>query len=116
MAHMTAEKAKLIRQALKAQFPSCKFSVRKEGNLSINVSIMKSPFFEDGEQHMVNHYWIDQHYEDEAQASFLKTVLGIIEREGDYYDRSDVMTDYFDCAFYIHMNVGQYDKPHVRLN
>ena len=109
MAHMTADKAKKIRQALKAQFPSCKFSVRKD-RYSINVSIMKSPFFEDGTSHQVNHYWIERNYEQD-QADFLKTVLKTIKEAGEHYDNSDPMTDYFECAFYIHLRVGQYDKP-----
>ena len=30
-----------------------------------------------------------------------------------YYDKSDAMTDYFDTAYYFHLNVGQWDKPYI---
>ena len=115
MAYIDAETTKKIRQALKAQFPSCKFSVRKDGNIALNVSIMKSPFFDDGEYRQVNHYWLERNYEQD-QAAFMKTVLKTIKEAGEHYDNSDPMTDYFECAFYIHLHIGQYDKPHVRLN
>lgn len=29
-----------------------------------------------------------------------------------WYDNSDIMTDYFDTAYYLSINVGQYDKPY----
>ena len=29
----------------------------------------------------------------------------------DYYDNSDAQTDYFDTAYYAHINIGSYDKP-----
>ena len=30
-----------------------------------------------------------------------------------YYDNSDAMIDYFDTAFYVHINVGKWNKPYV---
>lgn len=31
----------------------------------------------------------------------------------DYYNNSDVQTDYFDVAYYVDMKIGTYDKPFV---
>ena len=31
----------------------------------------------------------------------------------DWYNKSDYMTDYFDIAYYININVGQWNKPYV---
>ena len=31
----------------------------------------------------------------------------------DWYDKSDAMTDYFDIAYYININAGQWNKPYV---
>ena len=31
-----------------------------------------------------------------------------------WYDKSDAMTDYFDTAYYISMNVGEWNKPYVQ--
>jgi hypothetical protein len=33
-------------------------------------------------------------------------------RAAGYYDRSDAMTDYFDTAYYMHLNIGAWDKPY----
>lgn len=31
----------------------------------------------------------------------------------DWYDKSDIMTDYFNTAYYYHINVGKWDKPYI---
>jgi hypothetical protein len=31
----------------------------------------------------------------------------------DYYDRSDIMVDHHDTAYYVSMNIGKWDKPFV---
>jgi hypothetical protein len=33
-----------------------------------------------------------------------------------HYDRSDAMVDHFDTNFYIHLQVGKWDKPYVWNN
>jgi len=30
-----------------------------------------------------------------------------------WYDNSDAMTDYFDTAYYLDINVGQWNKPYI---
>jgi hypothetical protein len=30
----------------------------------------------------------------------------------DYYDRSDAMTDYFDTAYYVDVNIGKWNKQY----
>ena len=34
-------------------------------------------------------------------------------RGSEWYDRSDVQTDYFDTAYYMDVNVGQWNKPYI---
>jgi hypothetical protein len=34
----------------------------------------------------------------------------------EWYDNSDSMTDYFDTAYYLRINVGQFDRPYVLVN
>jgi hypothetical protein len=29
------------------------------------------------------------------------------------HDNSDIMTDYFDVGYYVHINIGKWDKPYV---
>jgi hypothetical protein len=63
-------------------------------------------------QHLdVNPYWFDEHYDGKALA-FLTEVMAALKGAG-WYDESDAMTDYFDTAYYIDINVGRWDKPYL---
>ena len=46
-----------------------------------------------------------------------KLIAEIIEiaKGKDYYDRSDVMTDYFDVSHYINISIGKFDKPYKQV-
>ena len=59
----------------------------------------------------VNHYHYRDHYSGKAKELMTKIVTAIYS--GDYYDRSDAQTDYFDTAYYAHINVGKWNKPFV---
>jgi hypothetical protein len=123
MAYITADDVKAIRTELKAAFPKWKFSVRKgSGSLSVDVSILQGTCsFEEGFANsfqgkrycQVNQYWIDSHWTDyEDKQALLKINEIMHNAPGKYYDRSDAMTDYFDTAFYTHLQIGQWDKEY----
>lgn len=59
----------------------------------------------------VNPYWFQEHFTGTAKA-FL-TELFAAAKGTEWYDRSDAMTDYFDTAYYIDVNVGRWDKPYA---
>jgi hypothetical protein len=141
MAHITTEEVADIRARLKEAFPASdgwKFSVRRcRTGLSVSVDVMSGPhtftaYDYDAYAHddstprsaaqaaamgsvkvevesTVNHYWIEDHWTPES-AAILKKIYGIIAR--DHWDHSDSMSDYFHCAFYIHMGIGQWGKPY----
>lgn len=115
MAYISTQEVANIRKSLKAAFPEIKFSVRKgAGSYSVNVSVMKSPYFDDGVKGQVNHYYINEHFEGK-QRKVLNSVDEIIRKAGEWYDNSDAMVDYFDTAFYYHIEIGQWDKPHQKV-
>ena len=58
----------------------------------------------------VNVYWIADHFTGVAKEFLLKAVEAL--KGAGYYNNSDAMIDYFDTAYYYHINVGQYDKPY----
>lgn len=60
----------------------------------------------------INHYWLDRHYSGEV-LKMLNEVL-VVLKEG-HYDNSDAMTDYFNCAWYMDIQVGRWDKPYKLL-
>lgn len=62
----------------------------------------------------VNPYWFHTHYTGEVLAFF--TELYAAAKGNEWYDRSDAMTDYFDIAYYIDVNVGNWNKPYALTN
>jgi len=114
MAYINKDTVKTIRESLKKEFPEIKFSVRKQDHLAVSVSIMKSPYFEDGEYRQINQYWIKESTDNANQASVIERIDKVIRNAGNYFDHSDSMTDYFHCAFYYDIAVGKFDKNHIK--
>lgn len=59
----------------------------------------------------VNPYWYQEHYTGKAR-DFLKEIFAAMYGS-DWYDNSDVQTDYFDTAFYVDVNIGNWNKPYI---
>jgi len=125
MAYISAEEVKVIRNNLKKAFPEIKFSVRNDNHSWVRVVIKKSPYdFElNGEKYRdVNHY----HFENEnthvdyngktilphTHQDKLRKILDIIAEK--HWDESDIMTDYFNCAFYYSLSIGEWDAPYIQ--
>lgn len=61
----------------------------------------------------VNHYWLDTAYSGKA-LEYLEKVKAIMSV--DHWDKSDIQSDYFHCAYYMHINIGAWDKPYELTN
>lgn len=57
----------------------------------------------------VNQYYLDSSFSGKA-LEYLQKAKEIMY--ADHWDKSDVMTDYFNCAYYVNMNVGRWNKPY----
>jgi hypothetical protein len=57
----------------------------------------------------VNPYWISENYSGKVLA-FVQALKDAMQGP-DWYDRSDIQTDYFDTAWYICINIGKWNKP-----
>jgi hypothetical protein len=130
MAYLNAQDVAQIRKELKETFPKFKFGVRKDNGMAVRVTIKSGPtdfssIFKDEYSQkrryaQINGYHMDNFYGEHAE--FLKQVQDIIKtapargegyRKGEgWYDRSDAMTDYFDTAYYIDINIGAWDQPY----
>lgn len=55
----------------------------------------------------VNQYYIDSSFSGIA-LEYLEKAKAIMY--ADHWDKSDAMTDYFHCAYYVEMRVGSYKK------
>jgi hypothetical protein len=125
MAYINKDDVAQIRNELKAAFPKFKFGVRKDNGLAVDVTIKSGPanfdsLFTHGKGYsQINQYHLGNYGE---HAEFLRKVLDIIKTapsrgEGfnkgrGWFDESDAMTDYFHCAYYIHLNIGSWNKPY----
>lgn len=58
----------------------------------------------------VNVYHYEKHFSGRALA-YIKEVYALM-LDG-HYDRSDSMTDYFDCAWYNRISIGAWNTPYV---
>ena len=67
-----------------------------------------------GELHyQVNPYWTDKNFTGKSKAFFAELIAAM---KGDkWYDRSDIMTDYFDTAYYIDIQAGDYSVPYETI-
>lgn len=57
----------------------------------------------------VNHHYIAENFTGEVR-NFLTELLQEM-RGKDWFDKSDIQTDYFHVAHYVDINVGRWDKP-----
>ncbi len=120
MAYINAQETASIRKALKEHFPKCKFSVVKgAGNYSVRVALMSSPIDFSDILKTFNNVDINEYYLANygQHKNFLGKVIDVIKFGGDnkWYDNSDIQSDYFDTAFYIHFSIGKYNKPYIKL-
>ena len=132
MAYISTPEVAAIRKQLKEQMPEYKFSVVRDHHSSVTISMMKGPAFAEFEYFdryageykkgtlgdnngydQINTYHTGDFYGKENAAIFDK-IVKIAKTAGDkkWYDDSDAMTDYFATAYYVHLNVGKFEKPY----
>ncbi len=83
--------------------------IRNHSELVVNI---RSGAISFGNSHIkVNYYCIDRDYHGTAREFLTELVAAM---KGDkWYDNSDRMGDYYDVAFYLSINVGQWNRPYV---
>ena len=135
MAYISTDDVKHIRNTLKKELPQFKFSVVRDHHSSVTIALMKGPAFNDyeyfdrynntittsnlsdGEHHQINQFHLEDFYGKE-NADILSKIDTISRtapaKNGGkvWYNDSDIMTDYFDIAYYVHISVGKWNKPY----
>jgi hypothetical protein len=125
MAYISSSDVKAIRVELKRKFPKFKISVRKgAGSSSVDVNVLSGPadfadcFYNDSKYVNINQYYLENYPQSQ---NMLREMIDIMKcaphRAGgdSWYDKSDTQVDYFNTAFYLHLNIGQWDKPYTQI-
>jgi len=114
MPYITKDQVAAKRAALKKALPEFKLSVRNRNHSQICVTILNGPIemTQDPRGYeQVNHFWIDDHYEDRPEIkNVLNTIANICKEDqrelvydGDY---GSVPT------FYVSISIGDWDRPY----
>ena len=133
MAYMNQQKKSVIKtnldKALKGT--GVKFSLSVRNNSSICCTIKSAPidliansnetcgkdYYQVAKGFQPNNNRYEQvnpyHYKDHFSGKALEIIDKIVKSmyTADYYDESDAMTDYFNTAYYVSVNIGKWDKP-----
>ena len=122
------EIAKTVRETLKKELPDCKFSVtvhQYSMGCSMTVALMKSPIqiMADSEKKYVqlNQYqFLDESRKKCCDSltpegfDLMRKVTAIALK--DHWSDSDAQSDYHNTNFYLHLEVGKWNKPYIEGN
>ena len=118
MAYVSQDDKKKLAPAIKAVLKKYNMkgsiAVRHHSTLVVNIKSGAIDFkdYSHGDGYIqVNPYWIDQHYTGEAR-DFLNELLDAMKGP-DFFDESDIQTDYFHRSHYTDINVGSWNKPYA---
>ena len=134
MAYISQEEKQAIAPAVKALLKEYNLkgslSIRNHSELVLTVTAGSIDFMEDanrmnaelaarrGDQKVhlvtghiqVNPYWIETNHSGRA-AEFLTRVVAALRGEN-WYDKSDIQSDYFHVKHYVGVNIGKWNKPY----
>jgi hypothetical protein len=60
----------------------------------------------------VNEHWIDKHYATNVPIKNFLNELHEAMKGPNFYNNTDIMTDYFDRSHYTDISIGSYNKPY----
>lgn len=105
------ELAPNIKKVLKKYGMKGSIAINHHSSLVVNLKEGPIDFKMPNGSTSVNVYWIDDHYEGVAK-EFLNELLKAMKGTK-WFDKSDIMTDYFHTAYYNDINVGKWNKEYV---
>lgn len=116
---MKAKIAKNLKPVLKKFGVKGTLSVRNHSTIVLTLKSGKIDFFADyGDSEDarkfgidVNPYWFHEHFTGTSKAFLTEAFRAL--KSADWYDESDIQTDYFNTAYYFRINVGKWNNPYV---
>ena len=127
MAYIDAKDVAAIRKELKKVFPEFKFGVRKNDTYNVRVTVQRGPIdfskiIKSYGYTNINPYHTGMYGE---HSKFFDKVIEVIKTAPaagngynsgrGWYDNSDARVDYFDTAYYMSINVGDWNKPYTHV-
>ena len=129
MAYMNQDKKRVIKAAIDkiAKPLGIKYSLRVHNHSAIICTITAAPIdfignfkmttgdkFSNLPSHEIDHlpvnpYWYQDHFTGKPR-EIIGQLIDALKAAG-YYDNSDAMIDYFDTAYYLNLNIGDYKRP-----
>jgi hypothetical protein len=116
---MKAKIAKNLKPVLKKYGVKGTLSVSNHSTIVLTLKSGKIDFFADyGDSEDarkfgidVNPYWFHEHFTGTSKAFLTEAFRAL--KSADWYDESDIQTDYFNTAYYFRINVGKWNKPYI---
>jgi hypothetical protein len=116
---MKAKIAKNLKPVLKKYGVKGTLSVSNHSTIVLTLKSGKIDFFADyGDSEDarkfgidVNPYWFHEHFVGTSKAFLTEAFRAL--KSADWYDDSDIQTDYFNTAYYFRINVGKWNKPYI---
>ena len=59
----------------------------------------------------VNPYWFQEHFSGVAKEFLSEAMVAL--KSADWYDKSDIQSDYFNTAYYVDINIGKWNTPYI---
>ncbi len=105
-----------IKKVLKKYKVKGSIAVRNHSTLVVNlksgaVDFQKDYLSDQKVHYSINPYHYQSHFEGKAKA-FLTELEAAIKSDK-WFDKSDIMTDYFHTAYYWDVNIGKFNKDYV---
>jgi hypothetical protein len=117
MAYISINEVKTIRENIKSMFPVAsgwKFSVRRAHASAVYVSLVQYPAGYDfpDSYTQLNPYYPERWPLGDREREIMGKIHAIVSAK--HWDKSDLMTDYHNCAFYYYIEIGRaYDRPAI---
>ena len=104
-----------IKEVLKKYGMKGTIAVNNHSTLVVNLKSGSIDFKQDSNSdnyhYQINPYWYHEHFSGIAK-SFLIELFSAMKPSDIWYDNTDAMIDYFDTAYYVDVNVGQWNKEY----
>lgn len=114
-------------QSLSIYLMAGDFEAFVKPTLEIAEDLYRRSYFQTPEEYLT--YWNEQypkqtssvnHYHMDDDKTITEKAHEVMQyayelTKKDNWDNSDIMTDYFDVNFYVHMGIGKWDKPYKEV-